>query len=527
MRRTRSISTRLSLVFVFLFLLVILLGLFGLGSLSYFNGVSSQVQDRWLPSTRVLGDLNNFTSDFRAAEAASLLAADSSELATRETEMASLDRVISAARRGYSRIPHDATENRLYAQFAAQWEQYRDVVRRVQSLSRTTAGPAAVDLYNTESKKAYDAASDTLGLLTDRNVASAEEASARAQAAYRQARWLIGLTMLLAGLLAAGAMAYVRRAISAPLLDMTRRMHRLAANETSIEVEGTARADEIGEMARAIVVFRDNAIEVINSRHGLAQQALMLQEKLAEERRLTLLQRNFVSMASHEFRTPLAIIDAHAQHLITMRNSIAPEKLAERALKARRAVRRITHLMDNMVSSSRVADGEIELYFHPARMDLTALLREVCQLQREIAPRAQIMENIETGPRLIPGDANLLFQVFSNLLANAIKYSPNGDGVKVTMRADDSQVAVCVEDHGIGIPEAERPRIFECYYRGTNVSDIVGTGIGLYFVNMVVGLHDGVVVVESKEGEGSRFTVRLPLHSRVRKDAAAVDLAPA
>src|SRR5580700_1753022 len=97
MRRTRSIAARLSLVFIFLFLLVILLGLFGLGSLSYFNGVSSQVQDRWLPSTRALGDLNNFTSDFRAAEAASLLVANPGELETREREMEALDRVIAAA----------------------------------------------------------------------------------------------------------------------------------------------------------------------------------------------------------------------------------------------------------------------------------------------------------------------------------------------------------------------------------------------------------------------------------------------
>jgi two-component system, OmpR family, sensor kinase len=325
----------------------------------------------------------------------------------------------------------------------------------------------------------------------------------------------------LAGLLAAGAMAHVRRSISAPLLDLTSRMHRLAANETSVEIESTARDDEIGDMARAVVVFRDNAIEVMNSRHGLAQQALMLQEKLAEERRLTLLQRNFVSMASHEFRTPLAIIDAHAQRLIAMKISIGPEELAERAGKARRAVRRITHLMDNLVSASRVAEGEIDLYFHPASMDLTALLREVCQLHREIAPRAQILESVATAPLVICGDANLLFQVFSNLLANAIKYSPGGEGVKVSLVVENSQVAVCVQDHGIGIPAAECRRIFECYYRATNVADIVGTGIGLYFVNMVVGLHDGEVGVESTEGEGSRFTVRLPLQGPPRRQAAS------
>ena len=115
MRPIRTITARLSGVFLSLLLLVILLGLFSIASLRHFNGISSQVQERWLPSTRALGDLNNFTSDFRAAEAATLLAVDSNELATRVQEMADLDRVVSKAQRDYSQTSHDATEQALYA----------------------------------------------------------------------------------------------------------------------------------------------------------------------------------------------------------------------------------------------------------------------------------------------------------------------------------------------------------------------------------------------------------------------------
>jgi two-component system OmpR family sensor kinase len=513
MRRTRSIRTRLSLVFLFLFGLVALLGAFGIGSLSYFNGASSRVRDRSLPSTRVLGDLNNLTSDFRAAEAASLLASNSSELAEIEKEMVELDRGISVAQLAYRQIRHDSAEDALYEQFTHKWDEYRNVVRKVEVLSLGSERASAIGLFKTNSKTAYDAASDTLGLLTDRNVANAREASARSDLAYSRALWLIILTILCAGLLVAAAMTYVRRSISAPLLDLTGRMLRLAANETNIEIEGEARHDEIGEMARAVVVFRDNAIELVTSRHGLAQQASMLQEKLAEEQRLMRLQRNFVSMASHEFRTPLTIIDAHAQRLISMKERLGTEQLVERARKIRSAVSRMTHLIHNLIDSSRAIDGDIELYFHPSATDLAALLREVCQLQREIAPQARILEDIPT-PLHIVGDPNLLFQVFSNLLSNAVKYSPGAGLIKVTAALADSEVLVAVADHGIGVAEADHSRLFERYYRGSNTAGIVGTGIGLYFVKMVVELHGGDIDVESAEGSGSRFTVRLPCKSR-------------
>ena len=105
-------------------------------------------------------------------------------------------------------------------------------------------------------------------------------------------------------------------------------MRRLAANDTEIEIPETERQDEIGEMARATVVFRNNAIELVRSQRTLARQAAMLEEQLANEQRLALLQRNFVSMASHEFRTPMTIIDGHARRLIKVKESRRPPRSA-------------------------------------------------------------------------------------------------------------------------------------------------------------------------------------------------------
>ena len=163
------------------------------------------------------------------------------------------------------------------------------------------------------SRAAYDAASDTLGQLTDQAVANAQAASDRLGVAYRQAFWLILLGMVIAGIMVVAALVHISRSISSPLLHLADRMRRLAANNTDIDIPETERRDEIGEMAQATVVFRNNAIELMRSQRTLARQAAMLEEQLAQEQRLALAQRNFVSMASHEFRTPLTIIDGHAR----------------------------------------------------------------------------------------------------------------------------------------------------------------------------------------------------------------------
>jgi two-component system, OmpR family, sensor kinase len=498
------------LVFLFLLLLVIVLGLESLRSLSYVNDTSSQIRVRWLPSTRALGDLNNLTTDFPAAEATLLRTGSSAERITALQQMTDLDRGIAAAELAYRQIRHDATEDDLYRRFETKWSEYRNIVTQGPSSSSATSRAASERLYVQEAKSAYDAASELLGMLTERNLTSAREASESSDLAYSQARGRIAFTVLLAGLLVAGATVHVTRSISAPLVDLAISMHRLAASETSIEVNGTQRHDEIGEMARAVVVFRNNAIDLASNRHTLALQATMLQEKLAEEQQLTLLQRNFVSMASHEFRTPLAIIDGNTQRLISLRERLTADELAGRARKIRSMVRRMTQLIDNLIGSARFIDSPIELFYHPTRVDLHALVRESCHLQRELTPDAQILDLALTQQLVVYGDAILLSQLFSNLLSNAVKYSPDGGLIRVTARQEGMQIVVAVEDRGIGIPETDRERVFERYYRGSNTSGIVGSGVGLSLVKAIVDLHKGTLSLDSREGNGSRFTVRLP-----------------
>src|SRR5215831_15198903 len=523
MRQPRSLRFHLALVFLFFFLLVVVLGLFSISRLSNFNSLSTDIAEVWLPNTRVLGDLNNFTSDFRAIEGSNLLSSESSQIAATEKELEELDRSVAHAQRSYEQIRHDAAENDLYAQFKERWNDYRKNVNQMLALSRTNRKAEAIAIYMTSSRSAYNAASDTLGQLTDHAVVNAQKARARLAVAYRHALWLIALAMGIAGVIVVAALFYIGRSISTPLLQLADRMHCLAVNETDIDIPGTERPDEIGEMARATVVFRNNAIELMRSQRVLAQQASMLEEKLVQEQRLALLQRNFVSMASHEFRTPLTIIDGHAQRMIKLKERMPTEEINERASRVRGAVLRITHLIDNLLNTSRLFDGGAGLYFHPEEMDISILLREVSQLHREIAPGSQILEQFGPEPLQMMGDPKLLFQVFSNLVSNAIKYSPSGDPIEISAGVHSEQVVVAVDDHGIGVPAKDLDRLFERYHRGSNVSGIVGTGVGLYLVKMVVDLHGGHIAVKSQEGEGTRITVRLPIKppAQVREIAAA------
>ncbi|MGC2413519.1 MAG: MCP four helix bundle domain-containing protein, partial [Stellaceae bacterium] len=137
MRQPHSIRFHLTAVFLLFFSLVVVLGLFSIWRLSNFNRLSADVAELWLPTTRALGDLNNFTSDFRAIEGSNLLSSDPAETAATERQMATLDRSIAEAERGFERIRHNAAEDDLYGRFKERWNDYRTIVNQMLVLSRT------------------------------------------------------------------------------------------------------------------------------------------------------------------------------------------------------------------------------------------------------------------------------------------------------------------------------------------------------------------------------------------------------
>jgi two-component system OmpR family sensor kinase len=505
----RSIRILLSAASLLFLLLVIGLGAFSMERLSDVNRVSDEIRNQWLQDIRLIGDLNNYMSDYRAGEGTHLLSNTATELAASEKEIAALNAQVTRAQRSYESRPHEDSEQRLYDEFAREWAEYKVIATQVLSLSHAGEKPDAVAMYMTTSRRAFDRASDTLGRLTDQTVAGADEASARAAGAYLQDGRLIVAAMVVATLLVLAIIIYITRSVSRPLLVLARDMHELAAHGTNISIRGTQRDDEIGEMARSVAVFRDNAIALVQSQHRLIEQTAALEETLEKERRVTAQQRNFVAMTSHEFRTPLTVIDAQAQRLIKLKDRLAPNDLLERATRIRSAVTRLTGIMDSLLGDSRLLDEQAVC--HPGEFNPATLLHEVCQLHRETTRGADIREECGELSSTMHGDPKLLFALFSNLLSNALKYSAAGSPVEVMARMKPGGgLLVHVRDHGIGIPDRDRVHLFERYYRGSNAAGVAGSGVGLHLVAMVLEHHGGAIEVESRAGEGSSFIVHLP-----------------
>ncbi|MCI0748275.1 MAG: PAS domain S-box protein [Verrucomicrobia subdivision 3 bacterium] len=235
-----------------------------------------------------------------------------------------------------------------------------------------------------------------------------------------------------------------------------------------------------------------------------------LLKSLALEKELNQLKSSFVSMVSHEFRTPLGIIMSSAEILQRYLMKLTLEQRQEQLQAIHKSVRRMSSLMEEVLLLSRVEAGHME--YKPKAIDLDAFCR---RLTEEVLSAMSRQCPIEFQPRDLPpeamGDEGLLRHILTNLLSNAVKYSPPGEPVRFTAERRNGHAVFQVEDHGIGIPAADRDRLFKSFHRGQNTGHLPGTGLGLTIVKRCVDLHGGKIHVDSSEGRGTRFTVLLPL----------------
>lgn len=244
-----------------------------------------------------------------------------------------------------------------------------------------------------------------------------------------------------------------------------------------------------------------------------------LQSALDRERQTTSAYRSFVSMISHQFRTPLAIIDSSAQRLMRRGLQIPEEELETRISKIRSAITRLTRLVESVLNAARIDAGQIE--FNPRTYDLLELVADACERQRELSPRATITLVTPSFPVEVVCDVILIEQVVSNLLSNAVKYSGNTVSVEVAVTVEEDRIRCSVRDWGVGIPADELPRIFDRFYRARTATGIAGTGIGLDVARQIMQMHGGDIRAESREGEGSVFTFTMPTATAATEPRAA------
>jgi PAS domain S-box-containing protein len=235
-----------------------------------------------------------------------------------------------------------------------------------------------------------------------------------------------------------------------------------------------------------------------------------VREALEQQKALNELRSRFVAMTSHEFRTPLAAIMS-AEELLRHYGDRLP--LAERheildSISA--GVRRMSRMMDRVLLLGKADAGMLD--FNPQRLELGPLCRQFVEEARAQQPEDRSEVTLTVADDVGEGnyDEKLLRHIFSNLLSNALKYSPGGAEVRFDVRREDSQTVFEVADRGIDIPPEEIGHLFESFHRASNVGSIHGTGLGLAIVKNAVEMHGGEIAVTSKLGEGTTFSVRLP-----------------
>ena len=234
---------------------------------------------------------------------------------------------------------------------------------------------------------------------------------------------------------------------------------------------------------------------------------------LRKERELNELKSRFVSMTSHEFRTPLAAILSSAELLRDYGERLPASERAELIGIVESAVRRMSRMLENILTIGK-ADAD-RLDFAPALIDVPHLCEAIVQDARRAAAD-QVAEVAAVRVRLAGPtqervlDERLLRHILGNLLSNALKYSPGGTEVDLDVELLPDRTVFTVTDRGIGIPPQDLPRLFDTFHRAANVGNIAGTGLGMAIVKRAVDRHGGSIEVDSTVGEGSRFVVSLP-----------------
>ena len=233
---------------------------------------------------------------------------------------------------------------------------------------------------------------------------------------------------------------------------------------------------------------------------------------LERERELTELKSCFVSMASHEFRTPLTTIVSSTELLEIYGQKWTEEKKHKHYQRIESAVNRMTRLLDDVLLFSKVEAGKLE--FNPQPLALKDFCSDLVEeLQLGIGVNHKITFVYSGLCQNACMDEKLLMHILGNLLSNAIKYSPQDTTILFGCYCREEEVLFEVKDEGIGIPTEDQERLFESFHRANNVGNIPGTGLGLAIVRKSVDLHGGRIIVESEPGVGTTFKVILPLDS--------------
>jgi signal transduction histidine kinase len=349
--------------------------------------------------------------------------------------------------------------------------------------------------------------------------------------AFESARWVLWSGLLSLALVLIFLATILKRQISHPLTELIRATRQMSSGNNATRA-AVNRSDELGALSTSFnemaerVASRDAELRQLNQ--DLEQRVALRTSELSEancslakareealgllarERELNELKSEFVSLISHEFRTPLEIIMSSVDNLDRYHDRLPNEKRQQLLRTVNKSVRRMSGMMEEVLVLGRLETERVT--FTPVDFAFRLFCQRVCdEIQSVTSGRCPIRLDMDGTPHQARGDESLLRHIFTNLLSNAVKYSPPGQDVQFILGRQGKDAVCQICDHGCGIPAADQGWLFQAFHRGSNVGQIPGTGLGLLIVQRCVKLHGGTITFQSAEGKGTTFTVTVPL----------------
>lgn len=294
---------------------------------------------------------------------------------------------------------------------------------------------------------------------------------------------------------------FMARGISDPISSLTNQLALLTPHPSLGKAGRLTTHNEIEHLS----VTLENYRESVRRNDELARE---MSQTLAREREAHDMHREFLSMATHEFRTPLAIIDAAAQRLSALdEQSAVTEETGKRLASIRSNVNRVDALIQSILEISRLDSDALVPVIKDC--NLTSLCRQITERYNDLYGTTQASVDAD-GECRIKADPAMIERIMENLVGNAFKYTPPKTAITIAISGTEDTAIVKVTDQGAGLSAAESQRIFQRYVRGDNAHGTPGTGLGLYMCRYLAELHGGTVICDSTENSGATFTLELP-----------------
>jgi signal transduction histidine kinase len=302
---------------------------------------------------------------------------------------------------------------------------------------------------------------------------------------------------------------YLRSAITERIEALSTASGKLSKGDFEIQIESGA-SDEIGLLGQSL---NEMAVRLKKSYSRMEQKMVSKDKELEKTKAQEKRKDDFISIASHELKTPLTSMKLVVQ-MMKRRNQ--NQKIAPLIIQVDEQIKRFANLINDLLDVSKIQAGNWEIRKEHFSLD-KALAQSIASVQ--LATKTHKILLVDYDQAVVYADKDRICQVITNLLTNAVKYSPKANKVEVTISSEIDQVTVCVKDFGCGIDKQDYTKIFDRFYRAgeNNENNASGLGMGLYIVSEIIKQHQGKIWLESQKGKGSAFYFSLPLARGIQK----------